>query len=376
MTAPLHTHKASAALQVNPHVAGLPPYNAGMSLAKARALSGHQDLVRLASNENPDGCSPAVLEALAGGGFEPWRYADPACTALRAALALRLGVEAGAIVVGNGSEEMIAAIARGVLVEGAQVVTVVPSFGLHEIEPLAAGATVLKVPMTAAAGFDLPALEAAIAAGPRVVFLSSPWNPVGPALDSAALARLIAAVRPGTLFVLDEAYFEYADESLPDGIEALRDSDVAWVVLRTFSKAYGLAGLRVGYAVCADAEIARVIGAAKTPFNVNGAAQLAAVAALADEAWMKASVTGIRRERARVATALEGMGLHGAPSQTNFLFFDTGRDSAGVAAALLQEGVIVKPWREAGYETWLRATIGKPADNDRLIAALRKGMGG
>lgn len=376
MTAALPPSKASTALKVNPHVAALPPYNAGMSLDKARALSGHQDLARLASNENPDGCSPAVLAALASGGFEPWRYADPACTTLRAALAQRLRVEADAIVVGNGSEEMIAAIARSVLVEAAQVVTVVPSFGLHEIEPLAAGATVLKVPMTAAAGFDLAALEAAIAAGPRVVFLSSPWNPVGPALDAAALARLIAAVQPGTLFVLDEAYFEYADETLPDGVEALRDSGIAWVVLRTFSKAYGLAGLRVGYAVCADAEIARVIAAAKTPFNVNGAAQLAAVAALADEAWMKASVAGIRRERARVATALKEMGLHSAPSQTNFLFFDTGRDSAGVAAALLQEGVIVKPWREAGYETWLRATIGKPADNDRLLAALRKGIGG
>lgn len=114
MTEP--AHKASAALKVNPHVAALPTYNAGMSLAKARAISGHQDLARLASNENPDGCSPAVLAALASGGFEPWRYADPACTALRAALAQRLRVEADAIVVGNGSEEMIAAIARGILV--------------------------------------------------------------------------------------------------------------------------------------------------------------------------------------------------------------------------------------------------------------------
>ncbi|HOT83407.1 MAG TPA: hypothetical protein PLQ12_08905, partial [Candidatus Defluviicoccus seviourii] len=177
---------AAAALLVNPHVAALPPYNAGMSLARARALSGHDDLARLASNENPDGCSPAVLAALAGGGFEPWRYADPACTALREALAKRLGVDAGVIVVGNGSEEMIAAISRGVLVAGTQVVTVVPSFGLHEIEPLAAGALVLKVPMTASAGFDLAALETAIAAGPRVVFLSSPWNPVGPALNKPA----------------------------------------------------------------------------------------------------------------------------------------------------------------------------------------------
>lgn len=364
----------TAALKVNPHVAALPPYNAGMSLTRARALSGHDDLARLASNENPDGCAPAVMAALAGGGFEPWRYADPACTALREALALHLNADAAAIVVGNGSEEMIAAISRAVLVEGAQVVTVVPSFGLHEIEPLAAGAAVIKVAMTATAGFDLDALEAAIAAGPRVVFLSSPWNPVGPALSAAALQRLVAAVRPGTLFVLDEAYFEYADAGLPDGIEVLRDSKIAYIVLRTFSKAYGLAGLRVGYAVCSDPEIARVIAAAKTPFNVNGAAQIAAVAALADQAWMQASVANIRAERARVATALAQLGLHAAPSQTNFLFFDTGRDSATVAAGLLQDGVIVKAWREAGYETWLRATMGKPAENDRLIAALRKQM--
>lgn len=367
---------AAAALMVNPHVAALPPYNAGMPLARARALSGHDDLARLASNENPDGCSPAVLAALAGGGFEPWRYADPACTALREALAKRLGVDAGVIVAGNGSEEMIAAISRGVLVAGTQVVTVVPSFGLHEIEPLAAGATVVKVPMTPAAGFDLVALEAAIAAGPRVVFLSSPWNPVGPALDRAALERLIATVRPGTLFVLDEAYFEFADADAPDGIEVLRDSGIAFVVLRTFSKAYGLAGLRVGYAVCSDPEIARVIASAKTPFNVNGAAQLAAVAALEDDAWMKASVARIRSERDRVALALAAMGLNAAPSQTNFLFFDTGRDSSTVAAALLQDGIIVKPWREAGYETWLRATIGKPADNDRLIASLKRQVAG
>lgn len=362
--------RAFAALKVNPCVAALPPYNAGMSLTRARALSGRDDLARLASNENPDGCSPAVLAALADGGFEPWRYADPACTALREALADRIGVAAEVIVVGNGSEEMIAAISRAVLVTGTQVVTVVPSFGLHEIEPLAAGASVLKVPMTAAAGFDLTALEAAIAAGPRVVFLSSPWNPVGPALDRPALQRLIDAVPQGTLFVLDEAYFEFSDA--PDGIAMLRDSGIAHVVLRTFSKAYGLAGLRVGYAVCSDPELARVIAAAKTPFNVNGAAQRAAIAALADEAWMKASVAGIRAERDRVAAGLAALGLHAAPSQTNFLFFDTGRDSAEVAAALLLEGIIVKPWREKGYENWLRATIGTPAENDRLMAALRK----
>lgn len=357
-------------LAFNPHIAALPPYNAGMNIAAARAAAGRDDIARLASNENPEGCSPEVLKALASSAFEPWRYADPACSALRAALGERLGVPPDRLVVGNGSEEMIAAVSRALLVAGTSVVTVVPSFGLHEIEPLAIGATVVKVPMTASLGFDLDALETAIAAGPRLVFLSSPWNPVGPALGRGALQRLLRAVRPGTLFVLDEAYFEYGDETVPDGIELLRDSRVPHVVLRTFSKAYGLAGLRVGYAVCSDAQIARVVGAAKTPFNVNAAAQLAALAALADEAWMKASVARLRGERKRVAAALSSLGLRVADSQTNFLFFEVRDDSAGVAAALLREGIIVKAWREAGYERFVRATIGSPAENDRLVAGL------
>lgn len=359
-------------LSFNPHVAALPPYNAGMNVKRARALSGRQDIARLASNENPDGCSPAVMAALTSSEFEPWRYADPACTDLRAALANRLGVSADAIVIGNGSEEMIAAVSRALLVDGSRAVTVAPSFGLHEIEPLAAGASVVKVAMSAGLDFDLDALEQAIAARPQVVFLSSPWNPVGPALGRDALLRLARAVRPGTLFVLDEAYFEFADPDGPDGVAILREAGIAHVVLRTFSKAYGLAGLRVGYAVCSDAELARVITAAKTPFNVNAAAQIAALAALGDEAWMRASVARIRAERQRMAAAISGCGLRCAASQTNFLFVDCGTDSGQLAAALLQDGIVIKPWRERGYEHYLRATVGTPAENDRLIASLRR----
>ncbi len=361
---------SSHGLTFNPHVAALPPYNAGINVAIARAISGREDIARLASNENPEGCSPKVMQALASSAFEPWRYADPACTALRAALAARLGVEAAQIVVGNGSEEMIAAVSRALLVQGSEVLTVVPSFGLHEIEPLAIGAHVTKLPMTTDCGFDLDTLERAMANAPRIVFLSSPWNPVGPALSAAHLQRVIAAVQPGSLLVLDEAYFEYADPGSVDGLEALKASSLPYVVLRTFSKAYGLAGLRVGYAVCSDPEIARVMGSAKTPFNVNAAAQLAAIAALEDEAWMRASVARLRTERARVATALKGMGLRVADSQTNFLFFECRSDSAEQAAALLRQGIVVKAWREASYERFMRVTIGSATDNDRLLVAL------
>lgn len=365
-TAPL----ADDGLAFNPHVGALPAYNAGMNIAVARRIAGRDDIARLASNENPEGCSPEVMKVLASPAFEPWRYADPACAALREALAAKLQVNVDEIVAGNGSEELIAAVSRAFLVPGTTVATVLPSFGLHEIEPLAAGAQVVKLPMSAALGFDLDALEAAIAAGPRIVFLSSPWNPVGPALSAADLRRLLKAVKPGTLFVLDEAYFEFADPGSVDGLGALRDSGVPHVVLRTFSKAYGLAGLRVGYAVCSDARIARLVAAAKTPFNVNAAAQLAAIAALRDEAWMRASVARLRAERVRVAAALRALGLRVAPSQTNFVFFEVPADSAALATELLRKGIIVKAWREAGYERFVRATIGSPADNDRLLAAL------
>jgi histidinol-phosphate aminotransferase len=270
---------------------------------------------------------------------------------------------------------MIAALARTMLQPGDTVVTVVPSFGLHEIEPLALGARVLKVPMALDMGFALEPLADAIAAGPRLVFLGSPWNPVGPALDTAALERLTASVRPGTLFVLDEAYHEYAPRDLiPDGLEFLTAVGIDHVVLRTFSKAYGLAGLRVGDAVCSDGEIARVLRAAKTPFNVNAAAQVAARAALADQAWMEDSVARCGVERERLAADLRGLELRVAPSATNFLFFDSGQDSATVADWLLSQGIIVKPWREPGYTSWLRVTIGHRADNERFVAALAQAL--
>lgn len=363
---------ATPGLSFNPHVAALPSYNAGMALSVAREISGHTDIARLASNENPYGCSPKVLAALASSAFEPWRYADPACRELRAALAKYLGIEAAEIVVGNGSEEMIAAISRAFLTPGALAVTVVPSFGLHEIEPLAAGARVIKVPMTADLTFDLPALEEALANRAQIFFISSPSNPVGVTLDRDAIVRLARAAGPSTLFVLDEAYREFTVPGFPDGIALLRELNVPHVVLRTFSKAYGLAGLRVGYAACSDAEIARVVTAAKTPFNVNAAAQLGAIAALEDDAWMRDAVARINVERERVRKVLDGMGVWAAQSQTNFLFLDCKGDGAEAAQFLLREGVIVKGWHEAGYRHFLRVTIGSTPENEKFIAALGK----
>ncbi|MEZ0168524.1 histidinol-phosphate transaminase [Microvirga sp. TS319] len=359
-------------ISLNPHIVVLPPYNAGMSIGAARRASGHQSIARLASNENPDGCSPAVLEALAPTGLEPWRYSDPACMVLREALSEHLATHPDHIVVGNGSEEMIAALSRALLLPGDHVATVAPSFGLHEIEPRAMGATVVKIPMTSDLAFDLPAILDALSRRPKLLMLSSPWNPVGPALSHDALDAILKCISRETVLVFDEAYFEYADEAARvDGVALLAATDIRYVVLRTFSKAYGLAGLRVGYAVCSDIQVADAIRKAKTPFNVNVAAQTAALAALGDQAWMKASVARTRAERGRVALALQDMGYAPAVSQTNFLFFACHSDSTDIADRLLKEGVIVKPWREDGYQNFLRITIGHPDENDRLLLALR-----
>ncbi|MFS8050540.1 histidinol-phosphate transaminase [Rhizobium sp. BR 314] len=353
---------------LNPHVAGLPPYNAGMNIAAARLHSGREDIAALASNENPDGCSPAVAAALAS--LNPARYCDPACTALRAALGEKLGVATDRIVVGNGSEEMIAAVCRAVLRPGAVVATICPGFGLHEIEALANGAVVVKVPMRRDLEFDIAAIIGELEKTPAIFFLSSPSNPVGVALGRESLDRIIAAVRPETLLVLDEAYFEFADDNLPDGLAVLSASSLSFVVLRTFSKAYGLAGLRVGYAVTSDARLAGAMTAAKTPFNVNAAAQIAAVAALRDEAWMRSSVLTLKAERTRVAAAIAAMGLPAVRSQTNFLFIDIRRDSQMAMQHFLSQGIIVKAWKESGFENFIRVTIGTPSDNDRFLDAI------
>jgi len=354
----------------NPYVEALPKYNAGLSLAAARAVSGLERIARLASNENPYGCSPAVQRVLTDGAVEFWRYSDPGCERLRQTLARKLAVDPALIVVGNGSEEMIAAASRAFLCVGGQALTVTPCFGLHEIEPLAVGASVTKVPFTDTFMFDVPALERALAHAPDLVFLPTPSNPVGAALDREGLARVIAATPESSLLVLDEAYREFASEMVPDGLEMLRDTGREYLVLRTFSKAFGLAGLRVGYAICSSLRVARMLSAAKTPFNVNAVAQAAATAALEDEAWMRSAVARICQERRRVSQRLEGNGLRVAASQGNFLFFDSGRSSTEVASALLKAGVIVKPWLEPNYQRFIRVSIGTPNENDQFLSAL------
>ena len=353
----------------------LPAYNAGLSSDAVRQRYGVDTIARLGSNENPFGPSPAVRIALRDMAAAIGQYPDANSTALRTAIAARTGVEPADIVVGNGSENLLELLCLAFLSPGDRVVTLLPSFGLHEIFPRMMGAQVDMVPVTDSMEFDIEAWCAALGGGarpPRMAILSNPSNPVGCMLDADAFDRVVRAAPPETLLVIDEAYYEYArlTPGFPDALTRLRAQERPWIVLRTFSKAWGLAGLRVGYGLASHAELVRMLDRVRTPFNVNLAAQRAALAAWGDADHMEKAVQETVAQREILRMQLRDLGVAVAPSAANFLFVDLRRANGPVAEALLARGIIVKPWKEAGYEHFIRVSVGAAADNRLFVAAL------
>ncbi|MDN7181835.1 histidinol-phosphate transaminase [Caballeronia sp. SEWSISQ10-4 2] len=360
-------------------VRGLPAYNAGLSGEFVRARYGVPHVAKLGSNENPRGASAAVLAHLAefttAGTLA--LYPDPSCGALRSLIAERLAVDPEQMLFGNGSEDLLAIAAHTFLAPGDEVITVIPSFGLHIIYPQSVGAEVVTVPMRADFEFDVDALIAAVSPRTRMLIISNPSNPVGCAMDASEMRRLLNAVSPRTLVLWDEAYFEYAadKDGYPDSLAILRESDLPWLLLRTFSKAYGLAALRVGYGVASAPELAGLMNRVRTPFNINQIAQQAAAVAFNDQAHVAASVETARAGREWMRTALIRLGINPARSCANFLFFDCREDAAKLAGRMLEDGVIVKPWREAGYETCMRVSVGSTGDNALFIESFERRRG-
>ena len=367
MTAP-HILKALARCEVR----ALPNYNAGLSSETVRQRYGLTRIAKLGSNENPLGAAPAVAAAIASAGADCAIYCDPQCAELRSALAIELNVDPAYLVFGNGSEDLLGILARTFLDHGDEVVTVLPAFGLHLIYPQAVGAEVRGVPLLADGSFDVDGMITALGPRTRLLMFSCPSNPVGSILFTAELQRLLDALPEHTLLVFDEAYFEYAqvEAEYPDCLALLQASGKPFVLLRTFSKAYALAGLRVGYGITSDPLLSELIDRMRTPFNVNRVAQAAAVAALADNQHLQRGLELVASERRRMCAALHEMGLKVAPSWTNFLVFETSHEAEVVNERLLQFGVIVKPWRDAGYTGYLRVSVGSTEDNDMFLEAL------
>lgn len=358
-----------------PGVQKLSPYVPGKPVDElARELDlDPATIVKLASNENPLGPSPKAIEAIAAQLSELTRYPDGNGFVLKQKLAQRYDVGIEQVTLGNGSNDILELVARAYLAPGLNAVFSEHAFAVYPIATQAVGAQARAVPAKQWA-HDLDAMQAAIDSNTRVVFIANPNNPTGTWFGTEALERFLAAVPEQVLVILDEAYIEYAaDGELPDGL-AFLSKHPNLLVSRTFSKAYGLAALRVGYAIC-SAQIADVLNRVRQPFNVNSLALAAACAALDDEAYLAESRACNAAGMQQLEAGFRELGLEWIPSRGNFIAVDFGRDAAPINQALLRDGVIVRPVAGYGMPNFLRVSIGTEAENARFLDVLRKALG-
>jgi histidinol-phosphate aminotransferase len=362
-----------------PGVQALKPYTPGKPLSELEREYGIRDAVKLASNENPLGPSARALDAIRSQFDELARYPDGNGFALKAALARKLNVAAEQITLGNGSNDVLELVARAFLSPQSAAVFSAHAFAVYPIVTQAIGA---RANVAAAHdgsrgpryGHDPDAMLGAIDIDTRVVFIANPNNPTGTWLGKAALSGFLRQVPDDVIVVIDEAYFEYVDEpEYPDAVTWVSDYPNL-LVTRTFSKAYGLASLRVGYGV-SQAALADVLNRVRQPFNVNSFAQAAALAALADEDHLSRSVQVNREGMQQMTGGLRALGLDFIPSVGNFVAVDTGGDTSAVYEKLLREGVIARPVDNYGMPGFLRISIGLPEENRRCLAALGKVLG-
>jgi histidinol-phosphate aminotransferase len=353
---------------VIPSIEELVPYEGGKPIDELARELGVTDAVKLASNENPLGPSPRALEAARLSLANVHRYPDGAAYALRDRLAAFHGVRADEVLPGAGSNELLDLVVRTFATPAHHIVFAEPSFIVYRIAALSGGVPFSAVPLVLHA-HDLGGMAAAVTPKTRVLFVANPNNPTGTHVGRAAVERLLREVPPEVIVVMDEAYFEYADAPDYPNSLALRGLRERLLVMRTFSKAYGLAGLRIGYAI-GPARLIDYMNRVRAPFNASVPAQAAAVAALDDQAHLVESRALNGMERARLSEELEELGLSVAPSQANFVLVDVGRPARPVYEALLRHGVIVRPF--GNLPTSLRVTAGLPRENDRFLDALRK----
>ncbi len=345
------------------------PYSPGKSSAEVMAELGIEKVTKLASNENPLGPSPlavAAMRELADGVFV---YPDPQCVELTNALSERLDVPAETIVVGRGSDEVLHMLGLGFVNEGENLVYSTPPFAMYPITARLMGAEERAVDHRDFR-HDLDAMADAIDEKTKLVFVCNPYNPLGTIVTADEVDAFMDRVPDTCIVVFDEAYFEYVDDpAYPDTLEYVREGRRC-AVLRTFSKAWALAGLRVGYGVMPE-DIATVVKQVREPFNVGIMAQAAAVASLQDPDQVPRSVANNRAGREYLYAQFEEMDLEFVPTQSNFVMVNVGIDSVECFDALMRHGVTVRTGDIFGLETWIRVTIGLPEENERFIEALR-----
>ena len=354
----------------NPGVQKLSPYEPGKPIETLQRELGIDNVIKLASNENPLGPGRRALAAAKASLEQLHRYPDGSGHRLKAALAEKLDVAPQQITLGNGSNDVLELVARAWLRPGDEVIFSEHAFAVYPLVTLACSATPVVVPADNY-GHDLAAMAAAVTERTRIIFVANPNNPTGTWLEAGDLDRFLSEVPDHVLVVLDEAYCEYVESSrYPNGIDRLV-ANANLLVTRTFSKIHGLAGLRIGYGI-SDEPVADILNRVRQPFNCNSIALAAAQAALGDDDYVERSRQENTAGLAQLAEGFERLGLLYIPSAANFMAFDCGREAEPVYQALLREGVIVRPLAGYAMPDHLRVTAGLPEENERFLVALEK----
>ncbi|MBK9307630.1 MAG: histidinol-phosphate transaminase [Nitrospira sp.] len=357
-------------LEVHPDIQSLSPYVPGKPVEELQRELGLTRVIKLASNENPLGPSPKAMAALDGAQTTLHRYPDGGGTQLRQAIADRWKVAVDQIILGNGSDEILGLLARTFLTPGDEAIMADHTFVIYKMEVTAVHGKPVVVPLVEWT-HDLESMARAITPRTKLLFLCNPNNPTGTMITTEAVDRLMARVPEDVIVVFDEAYFEYVrNPQFPDAMAYVKQGRNV-IVLRTFSKIYGLAGLRIGYGV-GTPEIIGFLNRVRPPFNANSLAQKAALAALGDDGHVAKSRMVNAAGMEQLEQGLRALGMTPIPSETNFLYFDAQRDGRSVFDALLREGIIV---RHIGG-TMIRVTIGLADENDAFLQAFRKVLNG
>jgi len=354
----------------NPNIYKIKPYVPGKPIDEVKRELGLKSVIKLASNENPYPPSPKVLGSIVKAAREINRYPDGGCFELRRVLGRKLGIDDDQLIFGNGSDEIIVLAVKAFATKGDEIIIAKPSFLIYEIASILSGAKLHQVPLDHFR-YDLAAMKAKITPKTKIIFIGNPDNPAGTYVTRAQVEDFMRAVPKSTLVFFDEAYFEYVEaRDYPDTLALIKKYPNI-ITTRTFSKMYGLAGLRIGYGI-ARREIIDILNRLREPFNVNSLAQAAAVAVLNDEAYYRKIAHDVRQQREYLYRSFEKMAVAAEISFTNFILVNVGADSTQISRALLKKGVIVRDMAAWGLKGYIRVSIGNTAENQRFIKTLRE----
>lgn len=354
----------------NPHIQNITPYQPGKPIEEVERELGIPSVIKLASNENPLGASPLALASAQNALLKAHMYPDGGCYDIKQALAKFLKVDPTQLTIGNGSENILELIAKAYLTKNSAAVISQYAFLTIQLLITSYAADMITVPALEF-GHNVNAMIAAITEKTRIIFVVNPNNPTGTYLSATEIKLLLDSVPPRVLIVIDEAYHEYIEPSEQIDLISLLKNYPNLLITRTFSKAYGLAGLRLGYAVSSP-EIADVLNRARLPFNVNYIAAAACVSALQDQEHIQKSLTLNKVGMQQLGDGFKKMNIATIPSRCNFITINTQQNALEIYQKLLYQGVIVRPLTAYGLPTFLRITIGTPDENEKLLRALHE----